>query len=164
MLVRQTYSENHAIKASKGFYVTEKTPIFYEASIPLTYSIELPHMPEVAFKINCTNKQTCPLIKNLDMLQRLSALKMNELLPLREEHVQVSKKRNKRGLNFIATMENWCCGVATQQSVNDIYASENKMQAYMTQIEEQVARDHASALSTTKTLNDYSKKIVTYYK
>lgn len=89
-----------AIKILKVFHPTEVRPTFYESSVPMLYNIKVPQIENiiVSEKKDCSHKQICPLLKQLDKLLGNTGNGIKNGL---------GKDRVKRGLNFIADIEHW---------------------------------------------------------
>jgi len=98
------FGQKPSIKASKGFHLQSRTPIFYESSIPITYTVEIPDNDYKGNKrrIDCSQgKHYCNFMHDVNELQNLVSSNLAKLNPF-----ETNSKRTKRGLDFIASFEN----------------------------------------------------------
>ena len=68
-------------------------------------------------------------MKNSDLVTQLSNADSDDVWLLDKTHLARHKRR--LGLDFIAFIENWCCGIATQKRANEIYTTDNKKKINM---------------------------------
>ena len=133
------------IKTTTGIHLTEKFPIFYEASIPLSYTAPMYHSKKrTRPTAECKLMTACPLMKNFDLVNQLSYANLGDVWPL--DKTNLTRHKRGLGLDFIASIENWCCGIATQKSVNEIYTTEHKLKMNMQVMKSLIDTDHADIL------------------
>jgi hypothetical protein len=147
------------IKLSSGFHVTSKQPIFYQESRPLVYEIEVPNwasLDQDSIPFRCKTNCEIPT-RVMSLLAEIPDI-MASLLPI----FPVSKVRSKRSIDLIGDFAEWCCGVASKKSLDEMFASESNLNQFTAQVKHDVEQSQHERVINTQIINNYSRQVEAY--
>lgn len=139
----------------------------YHSSIPLLYTIRFNasiELPPTNNQINfCrTNyirdpSRDCQIQNNLWTL----SVKIHEQLEIERTLLfpQNTSTRNKRGLNFLSQMFNWCCDLVNEDELHNVITNEQELFTHTNDLTDFVATDHKDLVLVTENLNNFSKNV-----
>lgn len=76
-----------------------------------------------------------------------------------DEEIPEERQRNKRSLNFIGDAFAWCCGVATQEKVDDYVLKENQLEKKVQELKMGLHEDFKHLSTITKEFEKYDTGI-----
>jgi len=124
--------------------------IFYEATVPLVYEINIPKFNKIQIQGNS------PTIKQINNVIRKAQENLRTLLSHEDSTV---KTRTKRGLTILGEWYEWCCGVVSEKTFNHLAEEETNLEQYTEKLKTQLSADHTDLIQITKLVNEYSVNI-----
>lgn len=152
-------------------------PILFEASMPITNFV-----PPIQFKDLCkeppagfkSENHDVYCGKSFDIMKTANLIQLmdNETYGFQEKvktdikvhEDEYIEKRQRRGLidplrSTLGEIANYCCGVATTRSFNQLFANQEEITSAMKNIKESVHENHRSYMSITSHVDQISAKL-----
>jgi hypothetical protein len=133
---------------SNGVYIKEAHPIFYETSLPLIYEVDIPDFKTLLKYNYVPCSYDCRFTTQMNAVLDSTRKSLMQIFP---EPGQT--RRSKRSLEFVGDFSSWCCGVATQNSLDKLVDHENNLERFVSGVKTQMANRDANI---RKSLSTYS--------
>lgn len=162
--------EMQGIKTSTSigayFQKLEKLRI-YERTIPMVYTFDLPvkyNASELKEELevikfcgkgkyheNCNEarEMSLSIIEMIKTVQEINEATTNEFS-------LVTKRREKRGIQWLGDAMNWCCNVLTLREGEEYTKTENSLKDSYSKLRSVITNDHAALLNTSEELKVFS--------
>jgi len=150
-----------------AFFEEIQEAILYDKSIFLVYTQET--QDNNSNKINyswgvekyCENKNTnyCNIMK--EMLEILTTINKNiedndkDILEI--INLNLKNNRSKRGIQLFGNLYHFCCYIATEKQLKNIYTNEEALNQQINKFKDVFVSDHKDLINITTELNKYTK-------
>lgn len=139
-----------------GYTVTRINMHFYESTMPLIYEMPVPDLSKLQHYTKIPSNSKDPNIVTLNtVLNQIHAL-LAHTTPIRQPH---KVERKKRSLVDMSDFYSWCCGIAKQREVDQLYVHEKSLDSFSNQIKGQMNKDHAFLVKQNKLTNDFQANV-----
>jgi len=162
-----TAEEDMDVTVSSGdFFEEVQDAIMYDKSIPLIYTQEIGNNDEEMgngwnIEKYCSEKNTnyCKITKQIIILLNTinknteeNSLDMSDMLI-----IMFKNKRSKRGIQLMGNLYYFCCNVATENQLRNLYTNENMISQQIKKFKDAFVSDHQDLVNITSELNKYTK-------
>lgn len=126
-----------------------------ETSTPTEESIECSMAEQLSDLTKSTAEALDEFSRSLDPNYFiLTADNVTAALEYKEE-----QKRQKRAINYIGDAFNWCCGVATQEKMDNVVMKEHELEAQVAKLKSGLHEDYKHLSEITSHFADYDTKV-----
>jgi len=149
------------VRISRGAVVKPvENLIYYEASVPLFYESNITSFQETKkfSRENCEGYGDCKLYDEFRKVFVKAENAISHVLFFEDLNTTESK-RSKRSVSFIGEFAEYCCNIASSETVNSMFINEQHLDTFMTQMKAELSSDHEMELNTRKVLNQYSAEM-----
>jgi len=171
VLLINTNAEDVTVTVSPGAFFNEVPEVMlYDKSIPLIYTQELQDddldenlenlQNNGGIKDYCKNKntnyskiinQTLDILVTINKNLRESDRKMLDVI-----NKNIFNSRSKRGIQFIGNLYHFCCNVATEKQLKNLYSNEEMLDQQINKFKNAIVSDHKDLTNLTTELNIYT--------
>ncbi|CAL8126824.1 unnamed protein product [Orchesella dallaii] len=151
------------VRISKGAIVKQiRNLIYYEASLPLLYEVQIPTFKKIKnfTRENCEGYGECKLYDDLQLILQRAESAISHTLTFEDlNSTATTPKRFKRAINLIGEMAEYCCNIASSETVNSLFVNEHHLDTFMAQIKAELTEEHKTTVNTRELLNSYSSEM-----
>lgn len=158
--------EKFTITVSSGAFFEEvHEAIMYEKSIPLIYTQDINNDYYENLEQTWNIQKYCDKKNNnyCDIMNQ--SLKLLKLINnnIRENEADMTNtyeketSRAKRGIQILGNMVHFCCNVATEKQLKNLYTNEEMLNNQINKFKDVLASDHLDLQNITSELNKYTK-------
>lgn len=145
------------LRLSSGVHTETIAKIFYEGTSNIIYEVPIPD-----WDIQFSDQYTCST-DDCIFLHHIAALNLDSLKLLNISIPSLYSVTNRYprglGLNFIGSIENWCCGIATDAEIDSLEMKNHDLASVVSNLKAQLATDHDAAVRANQIVNTYSEQI-----
>ncbi|CAI6353626.1 unnamed protein product [Macrosiphum euphorbiae] len=168
LMTSVTTEEDMDITVSSGAFFEEvQEAIMYDKSIPLIYTQEIGNNGEEIMDNGwniekyCSGKNTnyCKITKQIiTLLKTINKNTEENALDMSDMLIRMfNNKRSKRGIQFIGNLYHFCCNVATEKQLKNLYTNEDMINQQIKKFKDAFVSDHQDLVNITSELNKYTK-------
>lgn len=169
-MLLESRSEDIKTSTSVGAYFQKIEKMrTYERTLPILYTFDLPgsfdldHLEREMSQINVCSKvkdyESCNArkIMSLELIEMIRTIEeINEAT--KKEFSVITKKREKRGIQWMGDALNWCCNILTLREGEEYTKTENSLKSSYTKLRDVITKDHAALLNTTSELQIFTSQ------